>query len=90
MENYWLYASIYASLPYVAFFIYCVRRRQWIKTGDKHFLAKKAALKILILRILQFLYLPIAIAVGRLGNFNSEKQLSVDPAISISSINYYR
>ncbi|KDO35372.1 hypothetical protein SPRG_00221 [Saprolegnia parasitica CBS 223.65] len=93
--SYWLYALVYALLPYAAMLYYIVRARHWRVRGDALFLVFAARLENRLLRLFQVLYLPIALALSRLVNcmavpnpldvHASDIVLSVDPTVKCHS-----
>ncbi|EQC42202.1 hypothetical protein SDRG_01040 [Saprolegnia diclina VS20] len=93
--SYWLYALVYALLPWAAVLYYKARARHWRVRGDARFLVFAARLENRLLGLFQFLYLPIALALSRLVNctvvpnpldaYASDVVLSVDPTISCHS-----
>ena len=81
MEGYWIYATVWASLPWIATFFYILKCLLWKRHTEEYYLSHREALRFRLFYLFQILYLPIAIAVGRLWNCNADGTLSVDPVM---------
>ncbi|ETW05504.1 hypothetical protein H310_03262 [Aphanomyces invadans] len=66
LPHYWVYALVFAMMPYVLTLGSYAAFRRWRASGDVAFLSKRAVLENRVLFVLQFMYLPIGLTVGRL------------------------
>ncbi|CAK4622524.1 unnamed protein product [Aphanomyces euteiches] len=87
LDGYWVYALVFALLPYAALAAYWTLFLTWRSNGDAHFLSKTAYLENKLLSLFQVLYLPIGLAVCRLWNCqDTVNPLDVTEVISTMSV----
>ncbi|KAH9083098.1 hypothetical protein Ae201684P_013997 [Aphanomyces euteiches] len=87
LDGYWVYALVFALLPYAALAAYWTLFLTWRSNGDAHFLSKTAYLENKLLLLFQVLYLPIGLAVCRLWNCqDTVNPLDVTEVISTMSV----
>ncbi|KAK1940465.1 hypothetical protein P3T76_007916 [Phytophthora citrophthora] len=79
MPNYWFYALLYALVPWIGVLALCLANKSWAKQGRSDYLLLNATWENVLLQILQFLYVPVGLAVFRLVNCNADGRVSVDP-----------
>lgn len=81
LDGYLWYAALFAFLPVIVVCQYLIRRHRIQKVDPEVRLRRRAALRIQTIQLLQVIYLPVLLAVGRLWNCNSDGNLSVDPSV---------
>ncbi|OQR84678.1 transmembrane protein [Achlya hypogyna] len=91
-SQYWLYALLFALLPWLAAGWYFFQLKAWRARGNATYLAQAAKLENNLLWLFQALYLPIGLAVSRLFNCMRvpnpldvhayDHVLSVDPSVA--------
>ncbi|KAF4038435.1 hypothetical protein GN244_ATG09406 [Phytophthora infestans] len=79
MPRYWLYALVWALVPWTGVLMLQIAKGIWTKQGRSDFLLLGVTWENVLLQILQFLYVPVGLAVIRLVNCNADGKLSVDP-----------
>jgi len=79
MDNYWLYALLWALVPWSGVLVLQVVKRVWTKQGRPDFLTLSVQWENVLMQTLQFLYVPVGLAVLRLVNCDADGALSVDP-----------
>lgn len=79
MQQYWVYALLYALLPGMGLVGSHIVTTHWRRSGWSDYLVFKMQLDNALLQLYQLLYLPIGIAVFRLVNCNTDGVVSVDP-----------
>ncbi|KAF1779422.1 hypothetical protein GQ600_19994 [Phytophthora cactorum] len=81
MPHYWLYALVWALVPWTGVLVLQIAKRTWTKQGRSDFLLLGVTWENVLLQILQFLYVPVGLAVLRLVNCNADGGVSVDPTV---------
>ncbi|KAL4147244.1 hypothetical protein PRNP1_011000 [Phytophthora ramorum] len=79
MPHYWLYALLWALVPWSAVLALQVAKVLWARRGRSDFLLLSVQWENVLLQMLQFLYVPVGLAVLRLMNCDADGQVSVDP-----------
>ncbi|KAE9204980.1 hypothetical protein PF004_g17690 [Phytophthora fragariae] len=79
LPNYWLYALVWALLPWSGVLALQVAKRSWTRQGRSDFLLLSVTWENVLLQLLQFLYVPVGLAVLRLVNCDADGAVSVDP-----------
>eukprot|EP00644_Phytophthora_capsici_P007561 jgi/Phyca11/566593/estExt2_Genewise1.C_PHYCAscaffold_210504 len=79
MPNYWFYALMYALVPWIGALALYLANKSWTKQGRGDYLLLTVTWENVLLQILQFLYVPVGLAVFRLVNCNADGGVSVDP-----------
>ncbi|KAG2927250.1 hypothetical protein PC116_g7270 [Phytophthora cactorum] len=79
MPHYWLYALVWALVPWTGVLVLQIAKRTWTKQGRSDFLLLGVTWENVLLQILQSLYVPAGLAVLRLVNCNADGGVSVDP-----------
>ncbi|KAL3658829.1 hypothetical protein V7S43_016197 [Phytophthora oleae] len=79
MRGYWLYALMYALVPWTGELVLYLANKSWTKQGRSDYLLLKVTWENVLLQILQFLYVPVGLSVLRLVNCSADGGVSVDP-----------
>lgn len=87
MDNYFVYAACFGCVPYMCIFSWYIYRRCYLRKTDQY-LVRKSYLRLITSLSLQFMYMPIIIAVGRLWNCNTTGNLTVDPTTTCWSFTH--
>ncbi|EGZ10255.1 hypothetical protein PHYSODRAFT_318559 [Phytophthora sojae] len=79
MPNYWLYALVWALVPWSGVLALQMAKRSWARQGRSDCLLLSVTWENVLLQIMQFLYVPVGLAVLRLVNCDADGAVSVDP-----------
>ncbi|KAG7393127.1 hypothetical protein PHYPSEUDO_012463 [Phytophthora pseudosyringae] len=79
MHGYWIYALVWALVPWTGMLTLQLAKRTWARQGRSDFLLLRVSWENVLLQMLQFLYMPVGLAVLRLVSCNADGGVSVDP-----------
>ncbi|GMF28145.1 unnamed protein product [Phytophthora lilii] len=79
MPGYWLYALVWTLVPWSGVLLLLLAKRSWTRQGRSDFLQLGVMWENSLLQMLQFLYVPVGLAVLRLVNCDADGRVSVDP-----------